>query len=84
MHTFVEVVHDIFDECAQLFKGGSTCEQDATDRRNLTSAVQAPELDGWKKLSTVAISLARLSSALEPARYVFIFPCPPLPNGAER
>jgi hypothetical protein len=34
----------------------------------LTSAVQDPELDGWKKLSTVAISLARLSNALEPAR----------------
>lgn len=55
-----------------------------SDGGSLTSAVQAPELDGWKKLSTVAISLARLSSALEPARYVFIFPCPPLPNGAER
>ena len=55
-----------------------------SNRKTLTSAVQAPELDGWKKLSTVAISLARLSSALEPARYVFIFTCPPLLNGAER
>ena len=55
-----------------------------SNRKNLTSAVQVPELDGWKKLSTVAISLARLSSALEPARYVFIFKCPPLLSGAER
>ena len=55
-----------------------------SDRESLTSAVQVPELDGWKKLSTVAISLARLSSAFEPARYVLIFPCPPFPKGAER
>ena len=53
-------------------------------RKKLTSAVQDPELDGWKKLSTVAISFARLSNALEPARYVFIFLCPPLLSGAER
>ena len=56
----------------------------SSNEEKLTSAVQDPELDGWKKLSTVAISFARLSNALEPARYVFAFPCPTLPKGAER
>lgn len=67
-----------------FLRAGQYANSALPDRKSLTSAVQAPELDGWKKLSTVAISLARLSSALEPARYVFIFPCPPLANGAER
>lgn len=83
--TLIEVIYNVLDECTQLFKDGQGANAMPSSReKKLTSAVQDPELDGWKKLSTVAINLARLSNALEPARYVFVFPCTPLPNGAER
>lgn len=39
----------------------------------LTSAVQAPELLGWKKFSVDMIIRARESRAFDPARYVFNF-----------
>lgn len=38
-----------------------------------TSEVQDPEFEGWKKLSVEAMSLTRLSRALDPARWVLTF-----------
>ena len=52
--------------------------------RQLTSFVQLPELEGWKKPSVDAINLTRESKALDPARKVLAFRWPPLPKGAER
>ena len=44
-HTPVEVIYDILDECTQLF-GGALVYERSVNRKKLTSAVQAPELDG--------------------------------------
>lgn len=49
-----------------------------------TSAVQAPELEGWKKLSVEAINFAKESRAIDPAKYVFALGNARFPRGAER
>lgn len=52
--------------------------------RMLTSAVQAPEFEGWKKLSVDAIIFTKESSARQPATYVLVRETPFLPSGAAR
>ena len=49
-----------------------------------TSFVQAPEFEGWKKLSVEAISLANESKALEPPKKVLALGRPFTPNGAAK
>ena len=81
--TLIEVINKVLDERAQL------CHNVVSVRvviitGNRTSDVQLPELVGWKKLSVEAISFASESSALHPARYVFVFRGLPFPKGEDK
>jgi len=69
--SFVELEYDVLDKCRQLRKRRIplvNCTADRQKTNYLTSAVQEPELDGWKKLSVETIKRARESNALQPAR----------------